>query len=109
MLRTIIMICHSPDLELETSTTPSTIGSAEFSTTTDSTTETPVTTITTETPPDIPENFLPFGFAENDTAIVTGDDDSSDEIILETEFVLFGRNHTSVFVSIFLSAADDNK
>lgn len=48
----------------------------------------------------IPEGFLPFGPAYGDSAIRNVDDDSSEEIQLGTDVIIFGSRNNRLYVSL---------
>ncbi len=48
----------------------------------------------------IPDNFLPFGLMYGDTVIPPEDDGSSEEILLETDVIIFGTQNNSLYVSL---------
>ena len=57
------------------------------------------TTVSTDAPFTGPENFIPFG-PGNSVQLPTGSNVFSAEILLETDFVFFGRKQTSLYVSL---------
>ena len=47
----------------------------------------------------IPTGFLPFGSAHGDSTVPTRDDDSTEEIQLGTDIVIFGSRQNRLYVS----------
>ena len=47
----------------------------------------------------VPDGFLPFGPVHGDSIGPRSDDESSEEIRLDTDVIIFGSNHNRLYVS----------